>query len=69
MKIAAISSMVATIYMRIFVKETSGRIDSEPLNQPILVDNGEECSQSKSVSQSFKEVLPLKDIFCLLKSR
>lgn len=66
--IAAISSMVATIYMRIFVKETSGRIDSEPLNQPILVDNGEECSQSKSVSQSFKEVLPLKDIFCLLKS-
>uniref|UniRef100_A0A0V0H7P1 Putative ovule protein n=1 Tax=Solanum chacoense TaxID=4108 RepID=A0A0V0H7P1_SOLCH len=66
--IAAISSMVATIYMRIFVKETSGRIDSEPLNQPILVDNGEERSQSKSVSQSFKEVLPLKDIFCLLKS-
>ncbi|KAK6778218.1 hypothetical protein RDI58_024936 [Solanum bulbocastanum] len=66
--IAAISSIVATIYMRIFVKETSGRIDSEPLNQPILVDNGEECSQSKSVSQSFKEVLPLKDIFCLLKS-
>ncbi|KAL3356648.1 hypothetical protein AABB24_017352 [Solanum stoloniferum] len=66
--IAAISSMVATIYMRIFVKETSGSIDSEPLNQPILIDNGEECSQSKSVSQSFKEVLPLKDIFCLLKS-
>lgn len=63
--IAAISSMVATIYMRIFVKETSGRIDSE---QPILVDNGEECSQSKGVSQSLKEVLPLKDIFCLLKS-
>ncbi|XP_055807258.1 uncharacterized protein LOC129876004 isoform X1 [Solanum dulcamara] len=66
--VAAISSMVATIYMRIFVKETSGRIDNDPLNQPILIDNGAECSQSKSVSQSFKKVLPLKDIFCLLRS-
>ncbi|XP_055807259.1 uncharacterized protein LOC129876004 isoform X2 [Solanum dulcamara] len=66
--LAAISSMVATIYMRIFVKETSGRIDNDPLNQPILIDNGAECSQSKSVSQSFKKVLPLKDIFCLLRS-
>ncbi|XP_027768122.1 hippocampus abundant transcript-like protein 1 [Solanum pennellii] len=66
--VAAISSMIATIYMRIFVKETTGRSDSETLNQPILIDNVAECSQSKSVSQSFKEVLPLKDIFCLLRS-
>lgn len=68
-KVAALSSMIATIYMRIFVKETTGRSDSETLNQPILIDNGAECSKSKSVSQSFKQVLPLKDIFCLLRSR
>lgn len=71
--VAAISSMVAAIYMRIFLKETSGRIKTDPLNQPILVDSGAECSQSgsdslKRVSQSFKKVLPLKDIFCLLRS-
>lgn len=66
--VAALSSMIATIYMRIFVKETTGRSDSETLNQPILIDNGAECSKSKSVSQSFKQVLPLKDIFCLLRS-
>ncbi|TMW82178.1 hypothetical protein EJD97_006603 [Solanum chilense] len=66
--VAAIASMIATIYMRIFVKETTGRSDSETLNQPILIDNGAECSQSKSVSQSFKQVLPLEDIFCLLRS-
>ncbi|KAK4345469.1 hypothetical protein RND71_035645 [Anisodus tanguticus] len=72
--VAAIFSMVATIYMRIFLKETSGRVNSDPLNQPILVDSGAECSQSESdsskiaVSQSFKKVLPLKDIFCMLRS-
>lgn len=74
MKVAAISSTVAAIYMRIFLKETGGRIKSDPLNQPILVDDGEECSDSggnssKRVTESFKKVLQLKDIFCLLKSR
>ncbi|KAF3628754.1 putative protein FEZ-like [Capsicum annuum] len=71
--VAAISSTVAAIYMRIFLKETGGRIKSDPLNQPILVDDGEECSDSggnssKRVTESFKKVLQLKDIFCLLKS-
>ncbi|XP_060176249.1 uncharacterized protein LOC132606669 isoform X3 [Lycium barbarum] len=71
--VAAISSAVAAIYMRIFLKETSGCVNTDPLNQPILVDSGAECSQSgsdskKIVSRSFKKVLPLKDIFCLLRS-
>lgn len=66
--VAAVSSTVATTYMRVFVKETSGRIDSDPLNQPMLINNGAECSESKRLSQSFKKVLPLKDIFCLLRS-
>ncbi|KAK4377384.1 hypothetical protein RND71_003680 [Anisodus tanguticus] len=60
--VSAISSMVAAIYMRIFLKETSGRINTDPLNQPILVDS---CAES---SQSFKKVLPIKDIFCLIRS-
>ncbi|XP_018630933.1 uncharacterized protein [Nicotiana tomentosiformis] len=73
--VAAISSMVAAIYMRIFLEETSNHIRSDDaLNQPILGESGAECSQSgsndssKIVSQSFKKVLPLKDIFCLLRS-
>ncbi|MCD7467890.1 Hippocampus abundant transcript 1 protein [Datura stramonium] len=71
--VAAISSMVAAIYMRIFLKETRGIVHSEPLNQPILGESGAECSQSdsdssKSVSQSFKKFLPLTDIFYLLRS-
>ncbi|KAJ8570974.1 hypothetical protein K7X08_037946 [Anisodus acutangulus] len=60
--VAAISSMVAAIYMRIFLKETSGRINTDPLNQHILVDSGADSSQS------FKKVLPIKDIFCLIRS-
>ncbi|XP_059296802.1 uncharacterized protein LOC132049858 isoform X1 [Lycium ferocissimum] len=71
--VAAISSAVAAIYMRMFLKETSGCVNTDPLDQPILVDSGAECSQSgsdskKIVSRSFKKVLPLKDIFCLLRS-
>lgn len=76
MKVAAISSMVAAIYMRIFLEETSNHFRSDDaLNQPILGESSAECSQSgsndssKIVPQSFKKVLPLKDIFCLLRSR
>ncbi|XP_009775454.1 uncharacterized protein LOC107826793 [Nicotiana tabacum] len=73
--VAAISSMVAAIYMRIFLEETSNHFRSDDaLNQPILGESSAECSQSgsndssKIVPQSFKKVLPLKDIFCLLRS-
>ncbi|XP_018630932.1 uncharacterized protein [Nicotiana tomentosiformis] len=68
-------SHLFAIYMRIFLEETSNHIRSDDaLNQPILGESGAECSQSgsndssKIVSQSFKKVLPLKDIFCLLRS-
>ncbi|KAL7207013.1 hypothetical protein ACSBR2_019663 [Camellia fascicularis] len=68
-QIAAVVSMIAAVYMRIFLQDTPR--NSDDLEQPIL--NTEENSaqiegESSSEVQIFKKIPSLKDIICLLKS-
>ncbi|KAF5951497.1 hypothetical protein HYC85_009441 [Camellia sinensis] len=68
-QIAAVVSMIAAVYMRIFLQDTPR--NSDDLEQPIL--NTEENSaqiegESSSEVQVFKKIPSLKDIICLLKS-
>ncbi|CAL5376965.1 unnamed protein product [Camellia sinensis] len=68
-QVASIVSMIAVVYMRIFLEDTKPNTDS--LRQPILT-NEEETTQSDGESASkvdvFKKIASLKDLVPFLKS-
>ncbi|GMP37431.1 hypothetical protein CsSME_00009114 [Camellia sinensis var. sinensis] len=68
-QVASIVSMIAVVYMRIFLEDTKPNTDS--LRQPILT-NEEETTQSDGESASkvdvFKKIASLKDLVRFLKS-
>ncbi|XP_057494817.1 uncharacterized protein LOC130779950 isoform X2 [Actinidia eriantha] len=68
--VASIVSMMAVMYMRIFLEDTKRKND--PLKQPILM-TAEETAQSDEESsrkvEVFKKIPSLKDLVCLLKTR
>lgn len=77
-QVAAIVSMVAVVYMRIFLKDDSTirRNTSDSLKHPILTteeeettpSDGELLSSSKEV-EVFKKIPSPNDLVCLLKTR
>ncbi|GFS34693.1 major facilitator superfamily protein [Actinidia rufa] len=68
--VASIVSMIAVMYMRIFLEDTKS--NNDPLKQPILM-TAEETAQSDEESsrkvEVFKKIPSLKDLVCLLKTR
>ncbi|PSS29537.1 Hippocampus abundant transcript-like protein [Actinidia chinensis var. chinensis] len=69
-QVASIVSMIAVMYMRIFLEDT--KRNNDPLKQPILM-TAEETAQSDEESsrkvEVFKKIPSLKDLVCLLKTR
>ncbi|KAI4350249.1 hypothetical protein L6164_004721 [Bauhinia variegata] len=65
-QVAALLSMIAVVYMRIFLKESVGGGD---LRQPILTESGEECANDSSQRTTgvFKKLPSVGDVICLLK--
>ncbi|CAL9022856.1 unnamed protein product [Prunus brigantina] len=69
-QVAAFASMLATIYMRVFLKESLPARDGT-LRQPILKggsDAIEEDGYSPETIEAFKKVPSARDLICLLRS-
>lgn len=59
-------SMIALVYMRIFLKE------SAPMSQPLLKESEEPCiqqSEDDMQQKTFKKLPSMGDVICLLKCR
>ncbi|GAU18050.1 hypothetical protein TSUD_51610 [Trifolium subterraneum] len=63
-QVASVFSMMALVYMRIFLKE------SEPMRQPLLKEADEPCIQQcedDMPQRTFKKLPSMGDVICLLK--
>ncbi|WJX21556.1 hypothetical protein P8452_10974 [Trifolium repens] len=63
-QVASVFSMIALVYMRIFLKE------SEPMRQPLLKEAEEPCIQQcedDMPQRTFKKLPSMGDVICLLK--
>ncbi|XP_045818896.1 tetracycline resistance protein, class A-like [Trifolium pratense] len=63
-QVASVFSMIALVYMRIFLKE------SEPMRQPLLKEADEPCIQQcedDMPQRTFKKLPSMGDVICLLK--
>ncbi|CAA2970860.1 hippocampus abundant transcript 1 [Olea europaea subsp. europaea] len=68
-QVAAVVSIVAAVYMRVFLKDTTRHTDA--LEQPILkleTESNQACCESSKKVDFIKGIPSPKDIFCLLKS-
>lgn len=65
-QVASVFSMIALVYMRIFLKE------SAPMSQPLLKETEEPCIQQcedDMPQKTFKKLPSMGDVICLLKCR
>ncbi|KAI5401722.1 hypothetical protein KIW84_066261 [Lathyrus oleraceus] len=63
-QVASVFSMIALVYMRIFLKE------SAPMSQPLLKESEEPCiqqSEDDMQQKTFKKLPSMGDVICLLK--
>ena len=72
-QVAALLSMIAAVYMRIFLKES---VSDAGMRQPILKEGGEPNIEefenhelSGRTTRIFKRLPSVRDLICLLKSR
>ncbi|XP_027365608.1 uncharacterized protein LOC113872329 [Abrus precatorius] len=69
-QVAAVSSMIALVYMRIFLKES---VPCDSMTQPLLKEAQEACTEqgeedsSRRTAGTFKKLPSLGDLICLLK--
>jgi len=68
-QVAAVSSMIALVYMRIFLKDS---VPGGGVSQPLLKEVEGTCAEddsSRRATGAFKKLPSLGDLICLVKCR